>query len=124
MQNEDFPLSTLGERLSAFRSDLISGRGFVLIRGLPIEKYSELERTAIFFGMGTYVGHARSQNAAGHVLGHVRDLGKNAADPNTRIYQTKERQTIGKNLISIVSVSIILPVSHLIRIWKMVVNYL
>lgn len=33
------------------------------------------------------------QNAAGHLLGHVRDLGLSSDDPNTRIYQTRERQT-------------------------------
>jgi hypothetical protein len=33
------------------------------------------------------------QNAEGHLLGHVRDLGRLSDDPNTRIYQTRERQT-------------------------------
>jgi hypothetical protein len=33
------------------------------------------------------------QNAAGHLLGHVKDLGRSSDDPNTRIYQTRERQT-------------------------------
>jgi hypothetical protein len=33
------------------------------------------------------------QNADGHLLGHVRDLGKSSNDPATRIYQTRERQT-------------------------------
>jgi hypothetical protein len=32
------------------------------------------------------------QNAQGHVLGHVRDLGKSSSDPSVRIYQTHERQ--------------------------------
>jgi hypothetical protein len=33
------------------------------------------------------------QNADGHLLGHVKDLGRSSDDPNTRIYQTRERQT-------------------------------
>jgi hypothetical protein len=33
------------------------------------------------------------QNAAGHILGHVTDLGRSSQDPETRIYQTRERQT-------------------------------
>ena len=33
------------------------------------------------------------QNAQGHLLGHVRDLGVSSTDPNVRIYQTRERQT-------------------------------
>ena len=38
-------------------------------------------------------GAARSQNAKGHVLGHVKDMGLSSKDPNVRIYQTSERQT-------------------------------
>ena len=33
------------------------------------------------------------QNAAGHLLGHVRDMGRSSDDPAARIYQTRERQT-------------------------------
>ena len=47
----------------------------------------------IFCGLGSHLGSARSQNAQGHILGHVRDLGRDASDPSTRIYQTSERQT-------------------------------
>ena len=32
------------------------------------------------------------QNARGHLLGHVCDLGYDAADPATRLYQTNQRQ--------------------------------
>jgi hypothetical protein len=46
-----------------------------------------------FFGLGTHLGRARSQNGKGHVLGHVQDLGLDVHDPNVRIYQTNERQT-------------------------------
>ena len=43
--------------------------------------------------MGSFLGKARSQNAAGHLLGHVRDTGASAKDPSVRIYQTSARQT-------------------------------
>src|SRR5262249_8399002 len=42
---------------------------------------------------GAPLGRARSQNARGHLLGHVCDLGLSGADPNVRIYQTRERQS-------------------------------
>jgi hypothetical protein len=47
----------------------------------------------IFCGIGAYLGDARSQNSDGHLLGHVRDIGANPNDQNTRIYQTSQRQT-------------------------------
>jgi hypothetical protein len=83
----------LGPVLSDLREELLRGRGFALVRGLDIERYTEHEASALFFGLGTHLGHARSQNAAGDVLGHVRDEGASGADTSVRIYQTNERQT-------------------------------
>ncbi len=88
-----FPLPTLGPLLVSLREELLHGRGFALLRRLPVERYSRLEAATMFMGMGAYLGNARSQNARGHVLGHVCDLGLSGADPNVRIYQTSERQT-------------------------------
>jgi hypothetical protein len=89
----DFKLPTLADKLADLRRELIHGRGFALLRGLPVAGYSEREAATIFFGLGVHLGRARSQNAQGHILGHVRNLGLSSADPNVRIYQTQERQT-------------------------------
>ncbi len=88
----DFPLPTLGARLDAMRGEILDGRGFVLIRGLPVENRPIADSAAAYWGIGTYLGKARSQNAKGHLLGHVRDLGLATSDPNVRTYQTTERQ--------------------------------
>ncbi|MFN4088483.1 MAG: TauD/TfdA family dioxygenase [Alphaproteobacteria bacterium] len=90
----DFPLPGLGPELLKIEDEIVNGRGFVLIRGIPVERYTIEEAARIYYGIGTWLGNARSQNAKGHVLGHVRDLGLSAEkDPNVRIYQTTERQT-------------------------------
>jgi hypothetical protein len=90
----DFPLPRLGPRLiERFRREVLDGRGFLLMRGLPVERWSLREAATAFFGLGAHLGSARSQNGKGHVLGHVRDLGLDAQDPNVRIYQTNARQT-------------------------------
>jgi hypothetical protein len=89
----EFTLLTLAPKLLAIRDDLIHGRGFVLLRGLPSAHYSEREAAIIFCGLGSHLGLARPQNAQGHLLGHVRDLGMTSQNPNVRIYQTSERQT-------------------------------
>ncbi|MBI3516203.1 MAG: TauD/TfdA family dioxygenase [Proteobacteria bacterium] len=99
----DFPLPTLGRRLEALRNEVIDGRGFVLIRGLPVGGRPLIDNAAAYLGIGTWFGHARSQNAMGHVLGHVRDMGLSAEkDPNVRIYQTTERQTFHTDSCDIV----------------------
>jgi hypothetical protein len=88
----DFPLPTLGARLDAMRGEILNGRGFVLIRGLPVEGRPIADSAAAYWGIGSHLGNARSQNAKGHLLGHVRDLGLATSDPNVRTYQTTERQ--------------------------------
>ena len=90
---ETFVVPTLQARLEALRTTLIHGIGFELIRGLPVNRIGVEVASAIFCGIGAHLGSARSQNAEGHLLGHVRDIGADSRDPNTRIYQTSERQT-------------------------------
>lgn len=93
MSADIFPLPTLGPTLQSLRNDLQHGIGFGLIRGLPVDTYSIRSASAIFCGIGSHLGSARSQNAMGHILGHVRDIGADLKDTKTRIYQTSARQT-------------------------------
>ena len=90
---ETFPLPRFGAHLAELKETLIHGIGFEVIRGLPVARYSQQLAATIFCGVGAHLGSARSQNAMGHILGHVRDIGADGKDPNTRIYQTAERQT-------------------------------
>mgnify|MGYP003676150441 FL=1 len=64
-----------------------------MLRGLPVEQYEQQFAATIFCGIGAHLGSARSQNAQGHILGHVRNTGASSSDPNARIYQTAERQS-------------------------------
>ena len=93
MSGQDFPLPTLGARLRQLLDEVLNGRGFVLIRALPVERWSKRDAAIAFLGLGVHLGRLRMQNAAGHLLGHVKDLGRSSEDPNARIYQTSERQT-------------------------------
>ena len=89
---EEFPLPTFGPALNAIREELIRGRGFVLIRGLPVGRYSARRRAIAYWGIGAWLGRAVSQNAMGHLLGHVIDLGRSNDDYRARTYQTRDRQ--------------------------------
>lgn len=90
-QNVSLPI--LGPRLKQILDEVMNGRGFVLIKGLPVERWTRREAAVAFLVIGVQLGKLRMQNAEGHLLGHVRDLGRSSNDPNTRIYQTRERQT-------------------------------
>ena len=90
---ESCPLPTLGPRLADLRHELIHGRGFQLISGVPCDQLTEQQSGAVFACLGAHLGSARTQNAQGDLLGHVRNVGLDADDPNVRIYQTDRRQT-------------------------------
>jgi len=58
---------------------------------LPIARY-DIEQAAIaYLGIGSHLGTFRSQNAKGHLLGHVRDLGLDIRAKSTRYYQTNRQ---------------------------------
>jgi len=87
-----FPLPTLGPRLAAMCQQILRGRGFALVRGLPMQRLSMRQAAIMYWGIGAHLGKAVSQNAQGHLLGHVIDIGRDENDPNARIYQTNARQ--------------------------------
>lgn len=85
---QTFRLPTLGVRLEKILGELIDGPGFALVRGFPVSNYSDKETAIAYLGIGSYLGSFRSQNAKGHLLGHVRDLGADISKATTRYYQT------------------------------------
>ena len=70
---EDFPLSRLSATLAQINHELESGRGLVLLRGLPVERYSDEQLRTIWWGLGCHLGVAVHQNAHGELIGEVRD---------------------------------------------------
>jgi hypothetical protein len=80
----DFPLPTLGFRLTAIEDELMNGRGFVLLRGLPRERWTNDEMCLAYWGIGAHLGRPWPQNQKGHVLGDVTDQGKAPGDPTAR----------------------------------------
>lgn len=89
---DDISLPALGPRLRALGDEVVHGRGFQLIRGLPVERWSREESVAAYWVMGLHWGAAKSNNKKGHLVGHIKDLGQDPSDPNTRLYATSAAQ--------------------------------
>jgi hypothetical protein len=70
---DDFPLPTFSRELSSVLDELERGRGFVLLRGIPVDRYTEHELKNLYWGLGAHLGQARYQNARGELIGEVRD---------------------------------------------------
>jgi Taurine catabolism dioxygenase TauD, TfdA family len=81
---ELFPLPTLAPELARIEDDLVNGLGMVLIRGVPVERYSKDRASAIYWGVGMHLGRPWPQNAKGHLLGDVTDQGRAVNDPTAR----------------------------------------
>lgn len=88
---EEFPLRNLTSKLATIPDTLEEGLGFVLVRGLPRERYDDQECELIYAGVGAHLGTPISQNTRGHLMGHVRDEGKSFDDPTVRLYQTRAK---------------------------------
>jgi len=83
----------LRNRADEIRGELIDGRGLFVLSGLSVDDHDQDTIAVAFLLFGSLIGSLRTQNAAGHLLGHVTDVGADVQDPTTRIYQTNHRQT-------------------------------
>ena len=97
-----FPLPGFGPELGRILAELLEGRGFILLRGLPVERMTREEQAIAYLGMGSWLGAFRSQNAKGHLLGHVKDLGLDIRDPRVRYYQTNRKLEYHTDSVDIV----------------------
>lgn len=80
----DFDLPLLAARLVQAREELAHGRGFVMLRGIPVKRYSEDELGTLFWGLGTHLGVGVTQSLKGDRLGLVMDVGGDADRYYTR----------------------------------------
>ena len=88
IRKEDFPLKAFADVLTDVRRELMDGRGIVMMQDFPLDRFDR-EGTAIaYIGLGAHLGQTMSQNKLGHILGHVKDLGGDYNDANTRGYMT------------------------------------
>lgn len=88
---DQFPLGDFAPVLAQMRAQLLTGAGFAVLKGLPLETWGVEKSARIYWGLGLHLGVAVSQNGKGHVLGHVKDLGLDYHHPESRGYQTSAR---------------------------------
>ena len=84
---DDFPIHALAPELARFADELENGRGFLLLRGLPVERYTEDELNALYYGLGLHMGTPVRQNPRGELLGAVMNVG-DVTKKTTRVYET------------------------------------
>jgi hypothetical protein len=89
LTRDDFPLPILAPAVGGWLETLQHGRGFLNVKGVPVDRYDDEDAALLQWGLGLHLGTAVSQNAAGDVLGHVRDTGADPRDTSVRLYKTR-----------------------------------
>jgi len=54
LSTSDFPLPGLGERLRELQREVVHGRGFIMLRGLPVRELDRESVARMYVGMGRY----------------------------------------------------------------------
>src|SRR5260370_2823086 len=70
IRREDFPLPTLGPVLDRLCAEVLDGRGFVLLRGMPVADRPIVESATAYWATGTYFRSAPPQNPPGPLPVH------------------------------------------------------
>lgn len=84
---DDFPLHALAADFARYADELENGRGFLLLRGLPVARYTEEEINCLYYGLGLHMGTPVRQNPRGELLGTVMNVG-DVTKKSTRVYET------------------------------------
>ena len=87
----DFATPVLDALVAELRDAVLHGRGFIMLRGMKVQDWSRRQCAIAYVGLGARLGEPVSQNALGHILGHVKDIGGDYAQPTHRGYQTAAR---------------------------------
>jgi hypothetical protein len=88
---EGFRLPTLAPVLRRVRDELMHGRGFALIQGVPVEGLSERQCETAALGLAAHVGGIVPQGPEGAPVMHVRDTGADPSHARTKSYQHSGR---------------------------------
>ena len=86
----DFPFGPSAlARLHAAVSQMRDGRGFQMLRGLPVERWSVEDSRLLFWGIGLHLGVPRQQGRASQMMSDVRDAGGTYRSTQGRGYNTR-----------------------------------
>jgi len=103
----DFALEAIADDVAAWRDEVLRGRGFIVLREFPRDRYTADDLGMLFFGLGTYFGRAVSQSSMGDRLGHVVDVG--GKDRRERAYRNSRELTLHADRADVVGMLCLQP---------------
>jgi len=92
-----FPLPNLKDLLADIGQELEQGVGFALLRGLPIERYDEAQRRALWYGMGCHLGQPVHQDCHGLLMRDITDAQQDTDSVFGHHLQTRDGQAFASS---------------------------
>jgi hypothetical protein len=108
-RREDFPLSGASAFLADAMREVTSGRGFVLLRGLPVSKYDEQALRNLYWGLGCHWGAPATQNVKGDAIAEITDRGLDANQVGVKPSMTNAEQRPHSDPCDVVSLLCVQP---------------
>ena len=87
MRRGDFDLPGMRDRFVKLGRELESGRGFLLLRGLPIEGLPIEDCKLLFWGIGLQLGVPINQTRHWQLLAEVKDVGEKTGTGTSRAFR-------------------------------------
>ncbi len=80
VEPSDFQSPELAEIARGIRDRIRSGPGFSVLRGLPLQGWTDEEASMLYWGLGTYLGGPQPQNRQGDRVYLVQDTGQSVVE--------------------------------------------
>lgn len=86
----EFALPLFDALVPDVQERLENGRGVVVLRGMPAERYTKAQLRLLYWGLGLHLGTAVSQSSKGDLLGDVRNFGDDVNSSKGRGYMSRQ----------------------------------
>ncbi|WP_077000537.1 TauD/TfdA family dioxygenase [Variovorax sp. KK3] len=87
LRRGDFQMPLLQARWQRASREIEHGRGFYLIRGVPVDELSDEQCKVMFWGIGLQLGAPLSQSRLQNYIAEVKDIGEKMGQATTRAYR-------------------------------------
>ncbi len=102
-----FDLSAIAADVADWRQEILQGRGFIVFRGLPVERHPVGFIERLYWGLGTHFGRAVSQSLLGDRLGHIVSV--SGESPEERGYRSNRELSLHSDNDDIVGMLCVSP---------------
>lgn len=106
-----FPLPSFGDKLRELAAQVSHGRGFQILRGVPVERYSRLQLVILWWGVGRHIGRVLPINKFGHLINHLHQVvnkddikGQKGRSPNTNMKQNFHSDQFCIDIVGMLSI--------------------